>query len=1079
MKQLITFCISIMLCIATSFAQSFDTTQFYGKNNYLFQHIDKTPITTGLLRDYGIDFQELNNYTGTALHDSNFTSLADWRMLYASLYSQQINSTASLMYLDTLNKLFSQYGIMGDPISFVGLYYNYQSIDPNAQDNNQFYISNNQLYDVSGRSGSPYLTNEVFSVATTRQVAATGDNQFIFRSSLLFGNTGKTISSIQVDALGTGNYQTVTIGTAFTAHYDTAGLYNINITITYADNTVKYAHTKLAVYGSNYGGASVNFHKAFGYKGYGPPYAHEVFTYGTRGNNESVQATKAYLGVFAQGDITIDLAVSNTTGQIRKPLIIIEGFDPNQEFNYNGFFDGLVPRLNRDINTNNPITLNTGLDNINEYDLIFVNYANGTDYIQRNAFLLERVIEIVNNRKTFWNGVRQQNVIVGMSMGGLVVRYALRDMELNNQNHDTRLFISHDAPHNGANVPVAYQALVQYIAPWKIVNFGGNFPFIRWVDMFPQAVDAENLFNSPAAKQMLIQRYSLQSSGSNTFNSLTYSLSADNSVHNAFMTELNNLGWPINCKNITLANGACNGTIQFADNSKMLSIDGTQSWSYFGGLWRSFVATIGGINSANISLTLGTVPINNNALAVQYPLALISTKTNLVFDFGAWAIPANGTSEIFRGDVYIKRKLLWLFNSTSYILKCHVSSTGNMLPIDNAPGGVYDLIAFGLDINDVNDQLHNSLGDWANAKVLQPQFCFVPTVSALAFSNPTSFYRSAICDIVNCNNPTAVANYFAPQTNQLHISYTQENTNWILQNQDANFNCAKICADNLSITGNSPICTSELFTLNNAPAGSTINWVLSPSNLVTPFTNGNQITLQRNGTSNGVITLTATITNGCNVTPSVSKQNIVVGTGFNIVSFTEKYITCLNSKPYFYGAVLAVPAATNYEWYSKDESNANNPFILRQSSSSNTADFPLGNNKGNRYYTIRVIATNPCGTIQTIAADGYLFAPNCTNQNGLRLATSPNPSTSTMQLELIDDSNTNTTAAETTNASTAQSTPTIQEIQIIDKAGKIKKSIKGNKKSKITINIADLPKDMYTISVFDGENWFTSNIIKN
>ncbi len=107
MKQLTTFCISIMLCIVTSFAQSFDTTQFYGKNNFLFEHIDKTPISTGLLRDYGIDFQELDNYRGTSLHDSNFTSLADWRMLYTSLYSQQINGTASLMYLDTLNKLRS------------------------------------------------------------------------------------------------------------------------------------------------------------------------------------------------------------------------------------------------------------------------------------------------------------------------------------------------------------------------------------------------------------------------------------------------------------------------------------------------------------------------------------------------------------------------------------------------------------------------------------------------------------------------------------------------------------------------------------------------------------------------------------------------------------------------------------------------------------------------------------------------------------------------------------------------------------------------------------------------------------
>ncbi len=72
MKQLTTLCVSLMLCIISSFAQSYDTTQFYGKNNYLFQHIDKSPITTGLLRDYGIDFQELDNYT--VLYHTNLTS---------------------------------------------------------------------------------------------------------------------------------------------------------------------------------------------------------------------------------------------------------------------------------------------------------------------------------------------------------------------------------------------------------------------------------------------------------------------------------------------------------------------------------------------------------------------------------------------------------------------------------------------------------------------------------------------------------------------------------------------------------------------------------------------------------------------------------------------------------------------------------------------------------------------------------------------------------------------------------------------------------------------------------------------
>ena len=35
-------------------AQTYDTTTYYGKMNFIFNNISHTQITTGLLRDYGI-----------------------------------------------------------------------------------------------------------------------------------------------------------------------------------------------------------------------------------------------------------------------------------------------------------------------------------------------------------------------------------------------------------------------------------------------------------------------------------------------------------------------------------------------------------------------------------------------------------------------------------------------------------------------------------------------------------------------------------------------------------------------------------------------------------------------------------------------------------------------------------------------------------------------------------------------------------------------------------------------------------------------------------------------------------------
>ncbi|RWZ85748.1 MAG: T9SS type A sorting domain-containing protein [Hydrotalea sp. AMD] len=856
----------------TGYSQTYDTTQYYGKMNNVFANINKIPITTGLLRDYGIDFLNLDNYTGTAFHDSNFTALDEWRMLYASLYSQQINNNGGLLYLDTINKLFNQYAPPSDPISFACLYYNYQSIDPNAINNNQIYVSNNQLFDVNGRNQSPYINNELFAIAPIRQAANIGNNQFIFRNNLFFGNTGKTISSIQVDPKGIGIYQMVNVGTAFTVYYDTAGFYNINIQITFTDNSKKYAHTKIVVYGNNPGYYAKNMNTIHNFKGYGPPYLHEAFTYGRHYPYYPIKfkSTKIYLGAAAEGDYIIDLSVNNTSGFIKKPLIVIEGFDTDGSFTYTGEY---LRRIKFDINYGdlyylNSITLDYGLDDINSYDLIFLHWQNGTDYIQRNAYLLEELINRINKQKST-NGITEKNVIIGMSMGGLVARYALRDMELNNINHDTHLFISHDAPHWGANVPVGAQAMVQHLAPWQIINAGGSFPFIRWVDLFPSVNDGLSILNSPAAKQMLIQNYSL----------IGETLTADNFLHNSFMNELNTMGWPLNCKNITLSNGSCNGAPVFPDNNSTIAqISGDHSMTYFGSLWR---AELMSLFTSPIALRLingynGSSTFNAWAALWQFPLSLFATKSSIGIDFKVNAILVSGTSEIYRGDLYSKKKILGLINVTNYFIKAHVNSTADMLALDNAPGGTYNLTEYGFDKNKIQQSLPSFFSGYVQTVINQPNFCFVPTVSSLAFDNPTQYYRSSVCDIINCHIPTQVANYYAPQVNQFHISYTQENTNWILQNQDANYTCAKICPGNLNISGNLSNCNSEIYSLSGAPSPASITWSAYPNILSFSPTTGHSTTATKTG--NGVVTLTASVSNSCTgIVYPISKQ-ISVGT---------------------------------------------------------------------------------------------------------------------------------------------------------------------------------------------------------
>ena len=96
-------CMAVLLLCKFTNAQVYDTTQYYGKMNYVFHHVNKTPITTGLLKDYGIEFLNFDNYNGLNLHDSNFVSLEELRQLYTGLYSSQINANAQLLYSNSVS----------------------------------------------------------------------------------------------------------------------------------------------------------------------------------------------------------------------------------------------------------------------------------------------------------------------------------------------------------------------------------------------------------------------------------------------------------------------------------------------------------------------------------------------------------------------------------------------------------------------------------------------------------------------------------------------------------------------------------------------------------------------------------------------------------------------------------------------------------------------------------------------------------------------------------------------------------------------------------------------------------------
>ena len=93
------------------------------------------------------------------------------------------------------------------------------------------------------------------------------------------------------------------------------------------------------------------------------------------------------------------------------------------------------------------------------YDVILLSFANGLDAIQNNAQVAIACI------RTAMSQTKAPLVVGGVSMGGLITRFALAALESRGFPHNTRLFVSIDTPHGGAYTNVGDQWVAHYFAP--------------------------------------------------------------------------------------------------------------------------------------------------------------------------------------------------------------------------------------------------------------------------------------------------------------------------------------------------------------------------------------------------------------------------------------------------------------------------------------------------------------------------------------------------------------------------------------------------------------------------------------
>jgi hypothetical protein len=227
---------------------------------------------------------------------------------------------------------------------------------------------------------------------------------------------------------------------------------------------------------------------------------------------------------------------------------------------------------------------------------------------------------------------------MGVSMGGLVARIALRQMELANQNHQTWKYISVDSPHKGANVPVGFQAAVRHLQNTNLEVMFFNLLDYTNFDMLKLPVD---LLNSTAAKQMLIYY-------------VDHNYNFDNTVHNQFQAACDNLGFPQGfpsqpIENIAISNGSATGTPNFAPGSAIIDYQ----FSYHFKWWMDILSTL-------------AFKYEGFFLFTNYPqlfLNVIPGHSEVKAEIEINALGNQSALEVYHGHIYIRKKILWTINA--------------------------------------------------------------------------------------------------------------------------------------------------------------------------------------------------------------------------------------------------------------------------------------------------------------------------------------------------------------------------------------------------------------------------------
>lgn len=520
-KKLPILCFILVLFSVKLYSQALNTIR--DSLNYKYSSLNSSEfINTDYLYDKAASAFDLSGFNGEINSDTcnlNIIKQLIWQHEFAFIRENR-DGIDGVKQVEL--KASTYVGTNINPIVLMVNKYNY--ITQTAIDEGLIYLNQNmQLVESNNISQSAYGEIQMCAASLLTNYLNNNKFKFIIDPELIINNTGIDIDRIDID-LGDG-FNQIQFNEVYEFDFSgEIGKIICILKITLNDNTILFAN-----FNFNYTDANSTFVE--------PDFDSELIISNIP-FNPPVCAT-INTGLYGKARFYIKYAKNNVSHQLIKPLIFVEGFDPEKSydpihhrygeigwdvFTSGGFtFDGenKFPNLSE-----LPNLLDLLRSSNNDYDIVYVDFENGGDYIQKNGYALIKVIQELNSIKIG----NEESVIIGTSMGGLISRFALSYMEKNNLPHCTRLWVSFDSPHNGANIPIGLQAGVNFFA-----NFNA------------EAYEGMNQLNSPASLQMLLKHLG-EVRQYPVINAVCY---RDNLVN-----VLNQLGFPEIPRKIALLNGS-------------------------------------------------------------------------------------------------------------------------------------------------------------------------------------------------------------------------------------------------------------------------------------------------------------------------------------------------------------------------------------------------------------------------------------------------------------------------------------------------------------------------------------------